>query len=79
MEIAILYAIDYDDYNAKVNLLAVPYGETAREDFIKETLENRLDLDDDEDLDKLVKVLAAGEESEYHEYEFGWDIVEFRN
>ena len=66
MEIEILYAIDHDDYNVKVNLLAVPYGETAGEDFIRETLENRLEI------------FAAGEGSEYHEYEFGWDVVEYR-
>lgn len=79
MEIEILYAIDHDDYNAKVNLLAVPYGETAGEDFIRQTLDNRLELEDDEELDELVKTLATGEETEYHEYEFGWDIVELRD
>lgn len=80
MEIEILYAIDHDDYNAKVNLLAVPYGETASEDFIRETLENRLEIvGDDEGTDELVKTLATGEETEYHEYEFGWDVVEYRN
>ena len=84
MEIEILYAIDHDDYNAKVNLLAVPYGETASEDFIRQTLENRIDIigDDEEtdkEIDELVKTLATGEETEYGEYEFGWDVVEFRN
>lgn len=80
MEIEILYAIDHDDYNAKVNLLAVPYGETASEDFIRQTLENRLDIvGDDEEIDELVKTLATGEETEYHEYEFGWNVVEYRN
>ena len=49
MEIEILYAIDHDDYNAKVNLLAVPYGETASEDFIRETLENRLEIVGDDE------------------------------
>ena len=79
MEIEILYAIDHDDYNVKVNLLAVPYGETAGEDFIRETLENRLEIfDHDEKTHELVKMLAAGEGSEYHEYEFGWDVVEYR-
>jgi len=80
MEIEILYAIDHDDYNAKVNLLAVPYGETAGEDFIRETLENRLEIfDHDEKTHELVNTLASGEKTEYHEYEFGWDIVELRD
>lgn len=76
MEIEILYAIDHDDYNAKVNLLAVPYGETASEDFITQTLEDRLEIYNE---DELVKTLATGEETEYHEYEFGWDVVELRD
>lgn len=76
MEIEILYAIDHDDYNAKVNLLAVPYGETASEDFIRQTLEDRLEIYNE---DELVKTLATGEETEYHEYEFGWDVVELRD
>jgi len=80
MEIEILYAIDHDDYNAKVNLLAVPYGETASEDFIRQTLEDRLGIfDHDERTHELIKMLATGEETEYHEYEFGWDVVEYRN
>ena len=84
MEIEILYAIDHDNYNEKVNLLAVPYGETAGEDFIKQTLEDRLGIfgDDEETnkgIDELVKTIDTGEETEYHEYEFGWDVVEYRN
>ena len=84
MEIEILYAIDNDDYNAKVNLLAVPYGETASEDFIRQTLEDRLgivgdDEETDKEIDELVKTLDTGGEAEYHEYEFGWDVVEYRN
>ena len=74
MKIEILFAVDQED-NTKINLLAVPYGESAGVDNIKRVLEQELCIDD-VDIDQHAADIDSGEETSYNGYDFGWETIE---
>ena len=74
MKIEILFAVDQED-NTKISLLAVPYGESAGTDSVRQALMDKLSLFSS-DISEHAADIDSGEETSYNGYDFGWETIE---